>query len=130
VCGAPALSIGLGSFILLVSYVADVPIGLKGFYDSVPVGRRDGMGKYSPIGPIERYGRMGRVVGVYQPTNILPSRQLQVMLFVGACWAGVGIYLSRRRWPHRRVTTSAAGLIVCAFAFFLAWILFVKAAYR
>jgi hypothetical protein len=115
VCGAPALSIGLGAIVLLLSYVADVPIGLKEFYKTVPVGKRD---------------EMGLVVRIYETENILPSRQLQGMLFAGACWAGVGIYLSRRRWPHRKVTTSAAGLIVCASAYFLAWSLFVKAAYR
>jgi hypothetical protein len=116
VCGVPALGIGLGAMVLLLSYLADVPIGSKNFYqiENIPVDApRERIGQVITSNPIKR---------------IIPSFQLQGMILVGMCSAGLGVYLSRRRWPRRRVTTSAAGIFVCAIAFFIVWILFVRTA--
>ena len=116
VCGVPALSIGLGAMILLSSHLGSAPTGSEKFYTFENVG-------------VEERDRMGRIIIISPVIRLLPSMQLLWMLCVGACLAGLGIHLSRRRWPHRRATTSIAGIIACAMAFFLAWILFVVAAF-
>jgi hypothetical protein len=115
-CGVPALTIGLGAIILLWSYLVDKPIGSAEFYQYVliSVEGTDGTG----------------LVAVRPVQCRLPSVQLLAMLFIGVCWAGLGIHLSRRRWPQCRVCTSAAGLIACATAFCLAWLLLALAASR
>jgi hypothetical protein len=112
-CGVPALSVGLGAMLLLLTHLVYVPAGSERFYVFVEVGRKtDSAGQIAP-----------------RANRLLPTMQLQGMLFVGACAAALGIHLSRRRWPHRRVTTSAAGLIACALAFCAGWVLWVAAAY-
>jgi hypothetical protein len=117
VCGIPALAIGLGTIILLLAHLSGVPTGSEILYkfELVAVEARDGAGQV--------------IEGVKPVTRLLPSVQLLAMLFGATCSAGLGINLSRRRGRRRRVTTSAAGLIACAMAFFLVWILFLVAAY-
>ncbi|MFI5458705.1 MAG: hypothetical protein ACHRXM_25025 [Isosphaerales bacterium] len=117
VLGVPALSIGLGAMILLSSYLAGQPIGSAEFYRIELV-------------RVEETDSRGQIVVGTPAEHILPSAQLLVMIAVGMCCGGLGIHLSRRRWRHRRVATSAAGMIACAIAFFLAWTLFAWAAYR
>ena len=90
ICGVPALGIGLGAMVLLLSYLADVPIGSKNFYqvENIPVEvPREWIGQVITSIPIKR---------------IIPSVQLQGMILVGMCSAALGVYLSRRRWPRRQ----------------------------
>jgi hypothetical protein len=116
VCGVPAISIGLGAIVVLLSPLfGKAPDGSETFYEfsNVAVAERDSNGWIVATKPVIR---------------LLPSSTLLGMLSVGMCWAGLGIYLGRRRSPHRRVTTSAAGMLACAIAFFAVWILILSAA--
>jgi hypothetical protein len=107
-CGVPSLAIGLGSLVLLTSYLIHRPIGPPGLHQ------------------IEWFR-----VHPTSPTLVslvLPSGDLLVILGAGVWCGGIGIYLARRRRPHRRATTSIAGMMTCATAMVLAWILFAWAA--
>jgi hypothetical protein len=115
VCGVPALSIGLGAIVLLLSYWAGRPIGATGFYRVEQV-------------RLEETSRMGQLV-VTSVERVLPSMLLLGMVAVGMCCGGIGIHLSRRRSLHRRVATSAAGVIACAIAFFLVWMMYACAGF-
>jgi hypothetical protein len=115
VCGVPALSIGLGAIVLLWLHLALLPLGSENFY------------KFERVG-VNLYDPTGRLIKVQPVDRLIPTPQLQGMLFAGMCSAGLGVHLSRWRWPHRRITTSAAGIITCALAFFAGWILIVMAA--
>jgi hypothetical protein len=110
VCGVPALTVGFGAIILLLSYLLGMPVSSKDFYQF-------------EIMPDRQFDRSGQVIAIKAVAYILPSPQLSGMLLVGACSAGLGIHLSRRRWPHRKVTTSAIGLIVCSTAVCGMWLL-------
>jgi hypothetical protein len=105
--GASSLMLGLGAFILISSYLVGRPIGPAGFYETASI-------------RVEKTNAMGQVF-VTPREYIFPSMQLLVMLFVGTCMGGLGIHLTRRRWRHRKATTSAAGMIACAAAWVLAW---------
>jgi hypothetical protein len=63
-------------------------------------------------------------------TAIVPSTELLGILSAGLSCASLGIYLSRRRRPYCRVTTCKAGMIACASAFFILWLMIVVAAFQ
>jgi hypothetical protein len=114
-CGVPTLTLGLGAILLHLSYLVGQPIGSPEFYTVELVG-------------VFATDPMGRSFAANPATYFVPSMLMLGVLFVGACCGGLGIHLSRRRWRHRPVTTSAAGMIACAAAFALAWLLFVRVA--
>ena len=109
-CGVPSLTLGLGALILISSYWVGKPIGLAIFYQTASIG-------------VETTNPMGQVF-VTQREYIFPSVIMLFMLLVGICLGGLGIHEARRLGRQRKATTSAAGMITCAAALFLAWSLF------
>jgi hypothetical protein len=112
VCGVPALSLGLGAMILLLSYLVGVPLGPPRFYtvELAATLSIDALGRTIPMKPAE---------------CIVPSMLMLWTLFVGGSCGGLGMYLSRIRSEHRPALTSAAGLISCSIALGLASLLLI-----
>jgi len=117
VCGAPALGIGLVALVALFLPPAQGRMGAKRFFSE------------EDVSVVERDSR-GLVTYQKPAVAIVPSTEFLGMLSAGLCSAALGIYLSRHRRPHCRVTTCKAGIIVCAFVFFILWTMIVIAASR
>jgi hypothetical protein len=113
-CGVPALTLGLGALTLLLSYLVGRPIGSTQFYRVELVSRVETNRSGEPVtmNPIERIVPSGLMIGV---------------LFVGTCCGGIGIHLTRLRWPRHPIKASAAGVILCSVAFALVLVLFARA---
>jgi hypothetical protein len=112
-CGVPSVALGIGGMILLISYVAGVPVGSQEFYNVEVVRNeaKDAMGKPILMTPSE---------------YIVPSTLMLWTLWLGACCGGLGMHLTRCRWPNRSAKTSASGLIACSVAFALSWLLYAR----
>jgi hypothetical protein len=114
-CGVPAVGIGL--VVLIAIILLSRPTGTNRFFidEDVSVVERDSRG----------------LVTYHKPaTAAIPSVEILGILSAGMSCAGLGIYLSRRRRPHCRVTTCKAGMISCATVFFILWLMIVLAALR
>jgi hypothetical protein len=116
-CGVPAVGIGLVALIALFLQPGGGPMGVKRFFSE------------EDVSVVERDKR-GLVTYQKPAIAMLPSAVFSGMLSAGLCSAALGVYLSRRRRPHCRVTTCEAGMIVCAIAFFIQWMIVVDAASR
>jgi hypothetical protein len=117
VCGVPALGIGLVALIALFLQPGPGPMGAQRFLSE------------ADVSVVER-DSWGRVTYQKPAIAILPSTELLGMLTAGLCSAGLGVYLSRRRRPHCRVTTCKAGMIGCAVVLLILWMMVVVAASR
>jgi len=115
-CGAPSFSVGVGSLILLVSYMIDRPIGPPALYTIEWL-------------PVVRSAATGSAVGMPAFTVVLPSAELLGMLVAGIWCGGLGIVIAGSRRPYRRATTSIVGVVICTTAFVLAWFLFARASF-
>ena len=104
-CGVPSLTVGLGALILLSSYLARMPIGSSQFY------RVQALGRAAPV----RY--------------FFPSTELLWGVTIGTWCAGLGIYVSRRRYRDRKISICAAGLSVCGLAFLVSWLMLAWASF-
>jgi hypothetical protein len=115
-CGAPSLTIGLVTLVLLASYLLACPIGPRQFYR------------------IERFATLSSSSATFSEADrtymislVLPSPALLCLLACGLWCGGLGVYLVGRlprRWP----VTSLAGTITCGLALVLAWLLIAWAA--
>jgi hypothetical protein len=107
-CGVPSLTIGLGSLVLLASYLIHRPIGPPSLYEVEWFRARPSSPTFVSL--------------------VLPSGDLLLMLAAGLWCGGFGIYFARCRRPYRRATTSIVGMTTCATAFVLTWLLITRAA--
>jgi hypothetical protein len=110
------LAVGVGLAALLAFFLAHShgPVGAKRFFTK------------EDVSYVERDSQ-GLVTYKRPATAVVPSAELLGMLSGGLSSALLGIYLSRRRRPHCRVTTCMVGIIVCAIAFFILWTMIVIA---
>jgi hypothetical protein len=109
-CGLPSVAIGIGGMILLISFVLGMPLGSPEFHTVQFVRNEatDAMGKPILMNPSE---------------YIVPSTLMLWALWLGACCGGLGMQLTRVRWPNRSAKTSAIGLVACSVAFALSWLM-------
>jgi hypothetical protein len=115
VCGVPAMGIGLFALIALFLQSVPGPMGVKQFFSE------------EDVSVVERDNR-GLITYRKPAIAILPSAVFLGILSAGLCSAALGVYLSRRRRPHCRVTTCKADMIVCAIVFFIQWTMVIIAA--
>lgn len=113
--GTASLVFGVGTIPLLLSYLIGRPFGPPEFFhiEQVMVAAAD---------------PAGRSIGPFPEGYPVPSLRLLVVLLVGTCCGGLGIYLTRRTGQRRSIRTSAAGLIACVTSFVLAWLCLVRVA--
>jgi hypothetical protein len=114
ICGTFALVLGSAAIVLLLSYLVGHPIGPARFYVTEQIQVRDSSRQAQAVPVPYKY--------------FLPSLPLLAILIAGACSSGLGIHVTRRRWPNRKAITSSIGMIVCAVGLCLAWCLVVWAA--
>jgi hypothetical protein len=115
-CGVPTLLFALVAVVLLGSYLTGRALGPPAFYTTEEVRRVEN-------------DVNGRSLGDVWHKCYVPSMLFLSCLLMNSCVAGLGIYLSRRRWIDRPIRTSATALILNTMAFILVWMLWVQAAW-